>query len=245
MAKNKRDKAKEEEVEKDEVTYEEEVGGEGSGDDGEQKEGFFAKNRFYIIAAVVILLGAFLYNRYSGSRGISEDEMDAQGILARAEYQFERDSIRLAINGDGQYPGFQAVVDDYPGTDAANIAQYYLGLCYLKIGDIATGTSYLEEYSQGDNQVAAAANAAMGYAYEQQNNFAAAAEAYEKASTIPEENPYTTPFYLMDAARVYEAAGNTAKALETYQRIRNDYPNSQDVLQGNVDRHIAKLDAGA
>lgn len=244
MAKNKNNKGKAEEVEKDEVTFEEEVGGE-SGEGGGAQEGFFAKNRFYIIAAAVILVGAFLYNRYGGGGGVSTEDMEAQGLLARAEVQFERDSFRLALNGDAQYPGLLSIIDDYSGTEAANMATYYAGISYLRMGDLASGISYLEEFDKGDNQVAAASYAALGYAYEQQGQFEQAAEEYQKASTTPDENPYTTPFYLMDVARAYELAGNNGKALEVYVRIRDEYPNSTEVASGNIYRYIAKLDPGA
>ena len=137
------------------------------------------------------------------------------------------------------------ITDDYSGTDAANLAKYYIGTAKLKLGQIDEGIAYLEEFDMGYNMVSASAHAALGYAYEQQAAFAQAAEHYQKAATTPMENDFTTPLYLLEAARNQESAGDAGTALETYKRVQNDFPNYEQVVNGNVEKFIAKLDPGA
>jgi len=49
-----------------------------------------------------------------------------------AEQYFEKDSLKLAMNGDGTNPGFIQIIDEYGSTKSGNLARYYLGICYLK-----------------------------------------------------------------------------------------------------------------
>jgi len=51
-----------------------------------------------------------------------------------AQKYFEQDSIRKALNGDGQYLGFLAIIDEYGMTKSSNLSHYYAGMCYLKLG---------------------------------------------------------------------------------------------------------------
>lgn len=237
MAKNKANK--EAEVAKDEVTYEEEVGGQDQqGEGGEQS--FFQKykNLIYVGVAVLIAGGAYLYVNNNGK---SAKELEALGEMAMSEVYYQQDSMQKAINGDAQSLGFEMVTEDYSGTDAANISKYYIGTAKLKMGQIDEGISYLEEFEKGDNMVAASAYAALGYAYEQKMAFGEAAEHYQKAAVTPEENDFTTPLYLLEAARNQESAGDPNAALETYKRVKNDFPNYDQVLNGNVEKYIAKL----
>lgn len=89
--------------------------------------------------------------------------------------------------------------------------------------------------------ISAAAYAALGFAYEQQNSFAEAAGQYELASRTPAENDFSTPFYLMHAARNHESAGDAEAALNIYKRIKNEFPLSDQAKDGSIDKYIAKL----
>lgn len=242
MAKNKANK--EAAVNKDEVTYEEEVGGQDQQGAGGEEQSFFQKykNIIYVGVAAIIAVGAYLYVNQSGK---SSTELEALGEMAMSEVYYQQDSMQKAINGDAQSLGFEMVTDDYSGTDAANLAKYYIGTAKLKMGQIDEGIAYLEEFEKGYNMVSASAYAALGYAYEQQTNFAQAAEQYQMAAKTPSENDFTTPLYLMEAARNLESAGDAGAALETYKRIKKDFPSNEQVVNGNVDKYIAKLDGGS
>lgn len=241
MAKNKA-KSKKEEVEEvieqDEVTYEEEVGGEVKAEEDDRSFIQKYQNVLLIGVVAVIAIGAYFYTQRGG---VDEENIEALQEMAMAEVYYQQDSIGKAISEQIQFLGFESVIDQYGGTDAANLARYYVGTGKMKIGEYEAGISYLEEFEKGDNMLSGSAWGALGFAYEQKIDFAGAAEAYEKAAVTPEENDFTTPMYLMDAARNYESAGNSAKALEIYQRLRKEYPRYQSVADQTVDKYIYKL----
>ena len=48
----------------------------------------------------------------------------AAEAMFKAEEYYRMDSVNLALNGDGQYPGFLKIISKYGGTDAANLANF-------------------------------------------------------------------------------------------------------------------------
>lgn len=240
MAKNKSKVHAEEAVEAQSgVTYEEEVGGTVEGEvSGAQ--GFLEKYRNVLLIVLAVVVGAVAYFVYSSGK-TDEKNIEALGEMAMAEVTYQQDSIQQAVNGGPNFLGFQAVADDYSGIDAANIATYYTGVSQLELGQIDAGIASLESFEKGANMVSAAAYAALGYAYEQKGDFAEAANQYKKASTTPEENGFSTPFYLMHTARNQESAGDSGAALSTYKRIRDEFPGFEESRSGNIEKYIAKL----
>ena len=55
--------------------------------------------------------------------------------MYQAERYLEMDSLKLALNGDGNYLGFLDIAKDYKFTTAGNLAKYSAGICYLHLGD--------------------------------------------------------------------------------------------------------------
>jgi tetratricopeptide (TPR) repeat protein len=155
-----------------------------------------------------------------------------------AEKYFEQDSLKLALNGDGQYPGFLEIIDDYGMTKSAKLAHYYAGIIYLNEGQFEEAISHLKKFKTKDALVQPMAQGAIGDAYMELGKTAEAADYYLKASKIS-ENEFTTPVFLQKAAWAFEEAGNNAKALEAYDRIRVEFPRSAEAR--DVEKYIARL----
>lgn len=85
----------------------------------------------FAIAAVILLAvaGYFGFNYYKKSQ-----DKEAQPQMFQAVYYFEADSLNLALNGDGNTLGFINIIEDYKYSEAANLAHFYAGVCYLKQG---------------------------------------------------------------------------------------------------------------
>lgn len=244
MAKNKgRSK-----IQDDEVIDQDETSTEGQGSSGKTAsntntaapQSFTEKYRNLLLiggVGVLAIVGYFVY------QWTQRDKVNAEADAAMmgAVLYYEQDSMQKAINGDAQFEGLISIVDDYGSSDAGNMARYYLGTALLKTKDIDGGIEALEEFKQNSSMVSAAAHGALGYAYEQKGEFEKAAESYKTASATPEENDYSTPFYLMHAARNLESANKADEALETYKSIREKFPKSEAATTGTVDRYIAKL----
>ena len=90
------------------------------------------KKSLAIIAAGIILVvtGYFAWDKLY----VAPQEEEAQSKMFVAQQYFENDSLDKAINGDGNNPGFKTIAEEYGVTKSANLAHYYLGICYLKKG---------------------------------------------------------------------------------------------------------------
>jgi tetratricopeptide (TPR) repeat protein len=241
MAKN--NKVNEAQVAEDEVIYEDESGEE-SGSSSGGAAGLLKNRNFLIGAGAVVLLGVagFFFFRSQNPTPDTEAEMAMRPAIAA----FQSDSLVAAINGRPTanntmgFTGFSDLVSDYSGTPQGNHSKLFLGMAYLQTGNIEDAIDQLEGYKKGSDMAAASAYAGLGSAYEEKAEFEKAAGYFEKAARTPGENSQTTPFYLMQAARNYESAGDNASALKLYRNVYSKYPNSEEAQ--TAIRYIGKLD---
>ena len=97
---------------------------------------------------------------------------------------------------------------------------------------------YLKDADLDDELAAATAKGATGDAYLEMGNYGEALSYYEDAVNHS-ENSLTAPIYLKKAALLHEDLGEFAKALEKYQRIKNDFPGSNEAR--TIDAYIARV----
>ncbi len=186
-----------------------------------------------IVAAIIVLvLGFFGFKRYY----IAPRQAEAQSQMFMAEKYFEMDSLNKALNGDGNYLGFLDIIDQYSMTKASNLSKYYAGICYLKLGKFDQALEYLKKFNGKDEVVGPMGTGAIGDAYLELNQPDEAINYYLKAAK-QRDNEFTTPLFLMKAGMVYQIQKNWTKALEVYQRIKNDYPRSYEGTQ--IDKYIS------
>jgi len=201
-------------------------------------EHFIEKNQKLLvnigIALVVIVLGFYAIRNYY----ILPREADATSQMFMAQRYFEKDSLKLALNGDGNYPGFLSIIDEYKWTDASNLAHYYAGVCLLKQGKFQDAIDQLKSFSGKDELVAPMAIGATGDAYMELNQPEKAATEYEKAANL-RDNKFTSSIFLLKAAFAYEEMKNLDKALELYTTIKTKYPNSIEAQ--DIDKYISKI----
>ncbi|MDX2245569.1 MAG: tetratricopeptide repeat protein [Bacteroidia bacterium] len=201
-------------------------------------EAFVVKNRNLVLVGVAIvalvIAGVIGYNVMRSGKNT-----EASSEMFQAVKYFEADSLDLALNGDGQALGFLDIVDEYSGTDAANVANFYLGAIYNQKGDLESSREYLEKVSLGDNLFSMSVLSALAFVYEDLGNPDKAASLFEKAAYTPGENEATTPTMLLNAGRNYEAAGKPEKALDLYEKIKEDFPTSTEGL--NIDKYIGRV----
>ena len=214
-----------------------------------KSEAFILKNKKNIIIAVVAILaiiaGIFLYKGYvSGPR---EDK--ASTALGRGQEYFNADQYDKALNGDGaSYAGFLKIASDYSSTDAGNLANLYVGLCYANLGKWEEAVKYLDQYSPADDaMVSPAAVAALGNAYAHVNQLDKAISALKKAADMADKqgvdgvNNSIAPTFRMQAAQLVESQGNKEEALKMYQDIKKKYTNSALVQSQEIDKFIERL----
>jgi TolA-binding protein len=162
--------------------------------------------------------------------------------MFQAVRYFEADSLDLAMNGDGNNLGFKQIIDDYSMTDAGNLANFYAGYICLKQGKWKLAEYYLEDFKANDQLVQARAYSLMGDAYMEEKNYADASTWYDKAANY-KPNKFFTPNYLMKAALAFEKANQKDKAIKAYQRVIDEYFDSQEFQ--NARKQKARLDTNS
>ncbi|HEY1869575.1 MAG TPA: tetratricopeptide repeat protein, partial [Chitinophagaceae bacterium] len=184
---------------------------------------------------LLLVLGYFGYKQFI----LDPKEKQATEAMFRAEDYFRADSLRLALNGDAVNAGFVKIISRYKGTKAADLAAFYAGACYLKLGDFNNAVKYLKDFKTSAIQVQAKAYGLLGDAYSELNKKEEAVEQYKKAGTLFEQDETISPEYLFRAGYLYESMGKNQDAITMYQIIKSKYPASPRGF--DIDRYLARL----
>jgi tetratricopeptide (TPR) repeat protein len=198
-------------------------------------EDWVAKNQKIIIGVVgaitLVTVGYFAYQKFVASPKQEEaaNEMFvAQSNFEKATNGVASDSLyKLALNGSEGKFGFVKIADEYSGTDAGNLANYYAGVAYLNIGKYDEAIASLGKFSSNDIILSALAKGAIGDAYSQKNQPKEALDYYLKAAEV-NKNDFTTPRFLMKAGKVALALGNKADALKYFTDIEENFENTPE-----------------
>lgn len=182
---------------------------------------------------VVVILGYFGFQKLY----IVPKEKSAQEQMFMAEAYFGMDSLDLALNGDGFYPGFLEIIDNYKLTKSANLAKYYTGLIYLNKGDYEIAIEYLKDFDSDDLIIMPMALGAIGDAFMELDMKEDAVDYYLDAANN-NENDFTTPQFLLKAAWTYEILGDYEKAVVIYKQIKTEFPRSRQAR--DIDKYIAR-----
>jgi TolA-binding protein len=188
-----------------------------------------------LAGAIVLIVGGWIgFNYYKNTQN-----QEAQSLMFPAVYHFEADSLKKALDGDGLHEGLTAIADDYGMTKAGNLANFYVGVSYLKQGKFDEAINYLKDFSSSDVLVQARAYSLIGDAYMEKNQVAEAINYYEKAANY-EPNEFFTPQYLTKLAIAQEVSKNNEAAIASYDKIIETYPNSSEAA--NAKKFKAKLE---
>lgn len=205
----------------------------------ESAQDFFERNQKLIlgvVAGIVILAGGiFAYNNlYKAPR-----EQRAMDAMYRAQAQFERDSFALALeNPGGGNEGFLDIIDNYGGTNAGNLAQYYAGISWLYLGQYEAALEHLKNFSPAGDVSPAMKQGAIGDVYSELNELDKAARQYEKAANSGDTD-FITAYYLKKLGLLYESQGKTEEARELYEEIRKKYPDSPSGR--DIQKYLARI----
>ena len=193
------------------------------------------KNGVMIVGGVLVaaILAFMFYNYY-----ITEQNKNAQRDLFQAVYYFESDSLGRALNGDGNNFGFLEIIDEYSVTKSANLANFYAGATYLKLGDFESALSYLSNFSSSDYLIQARAYSLLGDASMGTQDYEQAVSYYEKAAKY-KPNKQFSPTYLAKAAVANEKLNNIEAAITNYQTILDDYFGATEYMDAK--KHKARL----
>ncbi|MFV0521236.1 MAG: tetratricopeptide repeat protein [Mangrovibacterium sp.] len=199
-------------------------------------EAFIEKNQKGIVGVVaVIVVVAVAYMAYNNFI-VAPKEQSALADIEAAQRYFDVDSFNLAINGDGTNAGFLDIIDNYGSTSTGNLANYYTGVSYARLGQFDEAIEYLNDFSTDDPLLAPISEGLKGDCQVELGNNSAAIKAYKKAVSF--DNELTAPIYLLKVGQVYESEKNYKEALAAYQTIKSKYATS---IEGrSIDKYIAR-----
>lgn len=205
----------------------------------EVAQDFFERNQKLVLGLIiggVLLLGAYLAYSFGYK---APKEASAMESIYKAQAQFAKDSFALALeNPGGGFDGFLTIAEDYSGTKVGNLAKYYSGISYLNLGRFDDAISYLESYSPSDDITPQMKSGALGDAYAQKGDLDKALGLY-KAAANAGNNDFTTPYYLYKYAILSKKQGNTEDAVAAFERIQNEFPDSNEASE--AERYAAML----
>ena len=198
-------------------------------------EDFVARNQKLILGIVgAIAIAAIAYTLYV--KFVADPkEIDATTEMYMAQKNFQlatdgtaSDSLyNLALNGAEGKLGFVKIAEDFSGTDAGNLANYYAGMAFLHTGKYDEAISYLDKFKSDDVMLKAQALGAIGDAHSQKNQMKEALDFYKKALSS-DENDFTTPRFMLKAGSTTLALGNKEEALKFFTDIKEKYESSTE-----------------
>ena len=198
-------------------------------------EDWVAKNQKVIIglvaAVALFTVGYVVYQKFIAEP--KEEEAASEMFVAQQNFEqaangVKSDSLyKLSLNGSEGKFGFLKIADEYSGTSAGNLANYYAGIAYLNTGKFTEAITYLEKFKSDDIVLSALAKGAIGDAYSENKQPKEALENYVKAAQS-NKNDYTTPRFLLKAGKTALELGNKEDALKYFTDIKDNYENSPE-----------------
>lgn len=190
------------------------------------------------IAIVALILLYFGYQKFY----LAPRAEKAANEMFKAEEYAAIDSLNdRAISGDGSYPGFEKIADEYSNTKSANIANAYLGGLYLRKGEFQKAVDALGKYSStGSPVIDPLVLGMLGDGYSELKDYSKAITYYKKAAD-KNKNSFTSPLFLKKLGLVYEEQKEFSSAADAYNKIKVEYPESFEA--STIDSYIARAEA--
>lgn len=204
-------------------------------------EQFFEQNRKAItlgMGSVVLILGSFFAFQFLYKK---PREIEASNAAIRADLLVEIDSIRLAVQGDANFEGYEAIASNYSGTKVANRAHFWCGVYYRDIAkDYSAALEHFKQASFDDQAMSVELTGCIGDMYVMSNDLEQGASWLEKAAkqaNSSDSRDFTGPLYNLKASKVYMELGNDSKAqallqyvVDTYDKRSPEYGESEKLL---------------
>ena len=204
-------------------------------------EDWVAKNQKIIIGLVagiaVATIGYLAYQKFIEAP--KQDEAASEMFVAQQNFDKATNGVasdslyKLALNGSEGKFGFIKIADEYSGTDAGNLANYYVGIASLNIGKFDDAIKYLGKFKSKEAIVNALAIGAIGDAYSQKNQQKEALEYYVKAAES-NKNDFTTPRFLLKAGKTALTLGQKEDAQKYLTDIKENYDATPEAASVDV-----------
>ena len=187
-----------------------------------------------VVAVALIVVGAWAWYRSQESRG--EAALASATLLVQeATPQAGPDARAKAI------AALEGVLRDHGRFSGAAQAAYQLGNLRYASGAYpqARGAYEVALAKGGPASLRALSAVSIGYTWEAEKNYGTAAAAYEAALKTMAPKAFLYEDTLMALARVQELGGKSGAAVETYQRLLKELPDTRRA--DDLKTHLANL----
>ena len=190
------------------------------------------------IAAIVLLVAIagtifYIYNVRSNNEIASKEFGKIFSYYDKGDYKIAIDGIK-----DKKINGLKQIAEEFDGTDAGEIAEFYLANSYLVSEKYSEAKKHFENCNTSNSLLKSATLSGIAQCYESEKNYLEAAKNFEQAATYTKEN-YLNAEYLFHSAMNFANAGEKEKGIEILKRIRIDFPKSE--ISRDIDRYIAEI----
>lgn len=191
---------------------------------------------YILIGFIAVIAAVWYYQKFYKPA----KEKEAYGQLFMAEKYFRSDSTRLALEGDGNYPGTIEVANKYGSTKAGNLAKFYSGRLLMNQGKYDEAEKFLSKVRFSDDIMPIMVLNLRGDCAMELGDFKKATSFYNRALKRSSDEA-TRPYTLKKSAIGNEAIKNYTEAIKHWTELRNDYGSSEEGSQ--AEREIARLEA--
>lgn len=171
------------------------------------------------IGVVVVIIALTIFSN-------RREDMQAQAsvLFVQAKQFYEDNNYTEALQE------FSKLVENYGGTVSGEIGQLYQGKCFYEKSDYANAYKQFKSFASsvdGSDHFKMSGYLNAAACLEQQEKFEEAAKEFENAA---KKYPETTlaPFALLKAGQNYDALENYEKAGQLYEKIVQQYSNSDE-----------------
>jgi outer membrane protein assembly factor BamD (BamD/ComL family) len=189
-----------------------------------------ANYRWSIVVGFVLLFllgggiwGAFWYDAQNANKA---QELEREAML-HLFTPAANDPQKATANLKEAIALYKKVVDEYPRTPTAPLAQFSLGNAYLQSNDLASAIeAYNRFITTYGSHVAllGLVHQKLGYAYQLKGDLDQAAKAYSTILEIP--GAMNRDYALFEVARLEENRSKPDEAVKHYQDLMKTYPTS-------------------
>lgn len=189
------------------------------------------------LSIIIVILAVYFYllNYEQKAEELYSQAFNSYALTTNPET--ERAAFESAI---GTY---EKLLEEYPRSDAADLAYYNLGNIHYRFGEIDKSIAAYEEFTKRyhkDSVLTSLAYYGLGYCYEKKQEYANALRSFE-ASDKNLSGTHFRAINYSNIARIYEKMNNTEKALEYYRQVLE--ATDDPLLTVLVKSKIADLDS--
>jgi tetratricopeptide (TPR) repeat protein len=161
---------------------------------------------------------------FGKAQQVMDEPIRAPGAPAQADQPSFASAKERATEAQKQ---FQAIIDKYPHTRAADFSRYFLGVTAAQLGDTAAAERELKTVAGYHNvDLSSLAKMALAGVYRDANRTKDAVDIYKQLIAKPSQT-VSKDTAGMQLAETYQAAGMTADAKKQYEQIQKEAPQSE------------------